>query len=324
MKILYAAARNNNSRIQLSRFMNVMSGTKHVIKIAAYKDYFPKNLNIDWCLDALLNIYNLELLSLNNDNLSIYFDQIKNFGPDLVISDLEYFTSYLASQMNAYTWQCSSSLINYALINEEKYNLGLFKYYAHSLNRFQNAQRTINIIDNSNVNFVYSHYGDTSHPPIIHNNFQWIRPYHKVYRLSPTCQHSIVAGLSKNNKQILNMLRKHSDSVVFMDTDAEKYQNLHVKDIGNEDEYYCNLRNCQSFVCQGQISFLADAFYNKQYSFIYPDYEDTESITNSQISSKLFLGTILQGNIKEINNNHVDIMYDNSIKYLHEKVEELG
>src|SRR5574338_1119629 len=100
MKILYAASNNLNAKIQLSRFLKAMDGSKHQIKIAAYKTSSPKDISIDWTLDALLNIYKPDLLSLHNDNLNIYFEQIKNFQPDLVISDLEYFTSYVSSDLN--------------------------------------------------------------------------------------------------------------------------------------------------------------------------------------------------------------------------------
>lgn len=323
MKILYAASQNQNAKIQLARFLRAMRGTKHQIKIAAYKISSPKSISIDWTLDALLNIYKPEFLTLNNDNLGIYFEQIKSYAPDLIISDLEYFTSYLATLLNIPTWQCSSSLINYALAPEEKYDLGLFKFYAHSLNReSEHNQRIINLIDNASGNFVYSHYGDTEHPPKLQNNFQWIRPYHQVYRLSPVCEHLVVAGLSKNNKRLFDILRKYPDSVIFMDADSEKYENLRVKDIGIEDEYYCNLRNCLHFVCQGQTSFLADAFYNAHFSIIYPDYEDTESIINSHLSAKLQLGVIVSQGLGRTLEMTLPT-YDSSIKYLDEKIKEL-
>jgi uncharacterized protein (TIGR00661 family) len=327
MKILYSASNNANAKLQLSRFLRVMDGTKHTIKIAAYKQSFPKNRSVDWCLDALLNIYKPELLSLNNDNLGIYFQQIKSFAPDLIISDLEYFTSYLAHLANIQIWQCSSSIINFALSKEDKYNLGLFKFYAHSLNRDpQHTQRTANIIQNSDRKMVYSHFGDVAEAPKLHEDFEWVRPYHQVYKIHAPCQHNVVAGLSKNNKQILDQLRKYSDSVVFMDVDAEKYQNLHVKDIDNEDEYYCNLRNCNYFVCQGQATFLADAFYNEQISLIYPDYEDTESIINSQLSKKLSLGDIPYPNTDISAYNTFEAIqptYNNHTKYLHEAIEAI-
>src|SRR5258706_5453728 len=98
MKILYAANNNINSLIQLSRFLRVIS-KQHHIKISAYKKSSPPSINIDWTLDALLNIFNPRL-SLNNDNLCIYYDQVKKFKPDLVISDFEYFTSSVAADLN--------------------------------------------------------------------------------------------------------------------------------------------------------------------------------------------------------------------------------
>lgn len=321
MKILYAASNNQNARTQLSRFMKAMEGEEHQIKIAAYKQSTPKGLNIDWTLDALLNIYRPELLSLNNDNLGIYYEQLKQFAPDLIISDLEYFTSYLANILNITLWQCSSSLLKYGLAST--YNLGLFKYYAHSLNRDpQHTQRTVNLIDNSNLNLVYSHFGDAKSPPELRENFEWIRPYHQVAKLAVPCEHYVVAGFSEADARVVGILKKYPDSVVFMESCAEKYHNVYVKDIGNEDEYYCNLRNCIHFVCQGQASFLADAFYNAHYSIIYPNYEDAESIINSHLSKKLRLGDIVYQGLGRTFEMPLPVC-DDSIKYLHEKIKEL-
>ena len=324
MKILYATANSQGAKIQLSRFMRAMEGSEHQIKVAAYKQSSPKGLNIDWTLDALLNIYRPELLSLNGDNLGIYYEQLKQFAPDLVISDLEYFTSYLASLLNITLWQCSSSLLKHGLRNT--YNLGLFKYYAHSLNRDPvHTQRTANLIDNSNLNLVYSHFGDAEKAPKLLENFEWIRPYHQVFKHSIMCQHYVVAGLSETNANILNVLKKYPDSVVFMESSAEQYYNVYVKDIGNKDEYYCNLKNSLLFVCQGQSSFLADAFYNGKFSLVYPDYKDAESIINSQLSKKLGMGQIMSrtANLANYSELKVQPEYQSSIKYLHEKIKEI-
>ena len=324
MKILYAAANNIGAKTQLSRFLSHIDG--HQIKIAAYQKSSPKNTNIDWTLNCLLNIYKPEVISLKNDNLNIYFEQVKSFAPDLIISDLEYFTSYIANILNIPLWQYSSSLINYALTKQEKYDLGLFKYYAYALSRDpEDTQRTINLIDNSNSNFVCSHYGDTINPPDIQKNFEWIRPYHQLANSYIPCQHNIVAALNNSNKKILNVLKKQKDSVVFMEYCSEKYDNVSVKDIDNQEEYYCNLRNSNLFLCQGQGSFLADAFYNEKYSLIYPDYDDTESIINSQLSQKFKLGHIMDYsiNIDSIPILDTQLEYKESIKFLHQKIEEL-
>lgn len=326
MKILYAASNNLNAKIQLSRFLKAMDGSKHQIKIAAYKISSPKDVNIDWTLDALLNIYKPDLLSLHNDNLNIYFEQIKNFQPDLVISDLEYFTSYVSSDLNLPLWQCSSSTINYALTRQEKYGLGLFKYHAHSLNRDTfHTQRTVNIIDNSNRNFVYSHYGDVERPPVLERGFEWIRPYSRVSKEYVPCQHYVTAGLLTADKIVLDVLKKYPDTVAFVENPQERHDNVQIKDIRIEDEYYCNLRNSIAFVCRGQASFLADAFYNSKYALIYPNFDDAESVTNSQLSSKFGTGRILSYVDELIPETlpKVNPIFSSSVKYLHEHIEEL-
>ncbi len=326
MKILYAASNNLNAKIQLSRFLKAMHGSQHQIKVAAYKVSSPLNVNIDWTLDALLNIYRPDLLSLHNDNLNIYFEQVKNYAPDLVISDLEYFTSYIASDLNLPLWQCSSSVINYALTRQEKYGLGLFKYYAYSLNRDTfHTQRIVNIIDNSDRNFVYSHYGDVEQPPALQNGFEWIRPYHRVARDYIPCQHNVTAGLLLADKPVINVLKKYTDTVVFAENVQERYDNVTIKDIGIEDEYYCNLKNSAAFVCRGQSSFLADAFYNNKYALIYPNFDDAESVANSQLASKFGTGRIMSYTDELTLNDlpMVNPVLSDSVRYLHEYVEEL-
>ena len=322
MKILYAASNNHNARIQLSRFLGqIYSG--HVIKIAAYKSSSPKGLSIDWTLDALLNIYRPDLLSVDNDNLEVYFEQIKSFAPDLIISDLEYFTSYIANELNITLWQYSCSLINFALTKREKYNLGLFKHHAHSLNRDPvHTQRIVNMIDNSNCNLVCSHFGDTANPPNLQENFTWIRPYHKIAKKSVPCQHNVIAGLSSPDNKLISVLKKYPDSVVFMESPTQKHSNVQVKDIGMQDEYYCNLGNSSTFVCQGQASFLADAFYNKKAALIYPDYTNTESIINSQLSAHLQLGHIMtyEMDISAAPLLEISPAQSSAIGYLHNKL----
>lgn len=326
MKILYAASNNLNAKIQLSRFLKAMEGSQHQIKVAAYKISSPKGTNVDWTLDALLNIYRPELLSLHNDNLNIYFEQIKSFKPDLVISDLEYFTSYIASDLNLHLWQCSSSIINYALARKEKYGLGLFKYHAHSLNRDTfHTQRMVNIIDNSDRNFVYSHYGDLQAPPLLQNDFEWVRPYSQFSKEHVPCQHYVTAGLLSADKRVLNVLKKYPDTVAFVENAQEQHENVQIKDIRIEDEYYCNLKNSIAFVCQGQASFLADAFYNGKYALIYPNFDDAESVTNSQLAHRFKMGRIMSYSDELVSDILPDIIpvLSDSVKYLHEHIEEL-
>lgn len=327
LKILYAAGNNSNAAIQLSRFLRAVEDDPYIIKIAAYKNSFPINHSVDWTLDCLLNIFQPDVFSTSkNDNFEIYFQQIKYFKPDLIISDMEYFTSYIANILNIPIWQCSSSLINFSLKN--KYNLGLHKKYTHLINnnRIKN-QGYINIIDNSNDNFVYSHLGDTIHPPDLKNNYHWIRPYHSIGKISIPCRHNVVSVLLKENKNIISFLKDKKDSVIFALKKIKEKPMVTIKNIANENEYFCNLRNCNFFICQGQSSFLADAFYNDRYPFIMIDFDDAECLTNAMISEYYKLGSTIYNDFENIE-KYINILSarqekKENIVFLHNKIEKI-
>ena len=325
MKILYAASNTENSKIQLARFLQAMEGQPHTIKVAAYKVSSPK-INIDWTLDCLYSLFKPDHISLENDNFQTYYQQVKYYNPDLIISDLEYFTSIIANELNTTLWQCSSSLINFA--TEQKYDLGLFKRYSFLLqrNNFVRTQRQINIMDNSNCNFVYSHLGDMASPPQLRDNFEWIRPYHTVGKTSVPCRHNIVAGMLRNDKKIISLLKNHSDCVAFTEFPHEQHANLWLKDMGNQEEYFCNLKNCQLFVCEGQASFLADAFYNGKHALLMPNFQDVECVTNAAYAEHFQLASNLYQIDADLNpylEKAVEVMHDDKIQFLHQKVLDL-
>jgi hypothetical protein len=326
LKILYAASNSYNAKPQLDRFLKVIEGKPFIVKIAAYKKSSP-NVNIDWTLDSLLNIYKPELISSDSENFAVYYDQIKSFNPDLIISDLEYFTSAIAVDLNITLWQCSSSMINYSVT--DKYNLGLFKKYAYVLNKNPvNTQRIINLIDNSNCNFVYSHFCDTTDPPELKENFEWIRPYHEIGKRYIPCRHNLVAGVLSPysiNKNLVSLISKYDDSIIFADSIDEQYSNVTLKDIINYQEYICNIYNSRLYLCQGYTSLLADAFYNQKFSIILPDYTESECLINSVFSEKLGIGKIYDkpGTIEDYTDYPVEINHNPNVKFLHERLEEL-
>lgn len=327
LRILYAAGNNQNARIQLQRFLTAVQDKPYTIKIAAYKQSSPPNVSIDWTLDCLQNMFKPDYFSLDdNDNLQTYYQQVKYYDPDLVISDLEHFTSYIANLLEVTLWQCSSSIINYALNHEQKYSLGLFKRHAYTFNKNSlDVQRTSNLLDNSNLRGVYSHFGDCETPFSLKEGYEWIRPYHEIGKTTVPCQHNIVAGLLNNDKKILAALQRNFDSVAFTNFPYEKYQNLVLKTFNNQEEYYCNLRNCNLFVCQGQTSFLADAFYNGKFSAVFTDFQDPECIINSEVSANLKLSACVYraDDLASLSHNTVTPSYRSGISYLHEKLEDL-
>jgi uncharacterized protein (TIGR00661 family) len=324
LRILYAAGNNINARIQLSRLYQSMQGSSHQLKVAAFKRSSP-HINVDWTLDCLLNVFKPELISLDNENFTTYFEQVKYYNPDLIISDMEYFTSYIANVLDITLWQCSSSLINFALTPEYKYNLGIFKRYAYLFNRNPiQTQRLVNIVDNSNCNFVYSHFGDSESPPPLKKEYEWIQPYHVMGQERITCQHNIVSATLDSNKRIVELLKKYPDSVSFTDMKQEVYYNPTSKLLSNNEEYICNLKNSALFVCEGQTSFLADAFYNGKYTATLIDLEDSECVINSTISERLHLSSSIYQPSEDLTPFiGVSVKSNSRCKMLHEKIDEM-
>ncbi len=319
MKILYAANNSTASKIQLRRFLDAIQDKPYNIKIAAFKKSSPRGVSIDWTLDSLINIFKPQSISFKNENLSIYYEQVKQFSPDLIISDLEYFTSHIANILNIKIWQCSSALINFALTKKQKYNLGVFKHHAYSFNKDPlQVQRLVNMLENSDHNLIYSHFGDVENKLEIHNNFEWIRPYYKIGQTSIPCQHNIIGVSPDSNKKIINILEAYPDSVFFSEYYNEKYKNVITKDIENQSEYFCNLRNSNALICEGQTGFLADAFYNNKMSIIYTNYTDNECILNGIISNYLKISI---SDIQELSNKSIHYQLNPDIMFLHEKIE---
>lgn len=327
LKILYAASNSESAKIQLKRFLKAIENKPYQIKVAAYKKSSPKLTNVDWTLDCLLNIFRPNHISLDNENFKTYYDQVKYFEPDLIISDMEYFTSQIANMLDITLWQCSSSLINFALSFDEKYNIGLFKKYSYIFNKNpMHTQRMINVIDNSNYNFVYSHFGDLNNSPKLKSNFEWIRPYCSTGKEYAACYHNVIGATFSNNKKIISLLKKIPDSVMFSQFADESHENLLMKDISEQEEYFCNLKNSHLFVCEGQTSFLADAFYNQKYTAIVPNFMEPECILNAIFSSHFNLSTTIysiDSNLIELMSNEVFCCFNPQIKLLHERLEEV-
>lgn len=325
LKIVYAANNSYDSKIRLWRFLQNVEGKNYQIKIAAYKKS-ALSQNTDWTLDSLLNISNPSKISFDNDNLKIYYEQIKYFNPDLIISDCEPFTSYVAGLLKVQLWQASPILLSYGLAYADKYRFGIRKSYSHFFrHRTSISQHWQNILDNSDRKFIYSHIADTADVPQIEENYEWVRPYHLIGEPSKPCQHAIVGALLEPNKNIYHFLKQVEDSVVFSQFVDEKYSNPILKDLENEIEYACNLKNSDIFLCQGHTSLLADAFYNGKYSLVFPDFKDLECVSNAVLGEALNLSTTIYGNKLPSNFalDKVSVDYKPSVKFLHSYIEEL-
>ena len=320
MKILYAAANNSNAKIVLERTYPYLHN--HTVKIAAYRKSSPPNISIDWTLDCLYNIYCRDLLSLDrNNNVSLYYDEIKRYSPDLIISDLERTTSYIANSLNIPLWQYSSLLTNYAITNEDKNRTGIFNNYSLLTTRkHRETAKIVSIINNSECNFLYSHICDTNNPCILKDNFSYIRPYHKV-GIESSIKNNIITYLPVPSKKILSYINKY-DPIVYSDFIDEKY-NFTLRKIDNN--YYNDLINCKLVVCEGQESILADAYYNNKFSIAIPIFDEAECVVSSMYSEYHGLSKLIfdSKDLPKYFDKQVNSFYNENVKYLHEKIAEL-
>lgn len=320
MKIYYASGNKRNSKYQCDRFLQNI-GTHHIVNIAAYEDYKP-NCNINWTLDSLHSICHPEKFDTKSDEFEVLKHQIKTFNPDLVISDFEYFTSMAALDLNIPLWQYSSSLVAHGLIQSNKNYSGIFNNFAYLLfNNRALRDKYLFLIKNSNKNIINSHLVDTPYTPEIRENFIWSRPYHKIGKLSEVCKHNLVARIEDNNRKAISFFSKENDVVIFS-KNVENYKNLITKNSLDENEYYCNLANASAFICRGESQLLADAFYNKKYSFIILDDMDKECVINGSICQHLLTGKIVKEKVDFRKINDIEVEYNPIASYIHEYIDE--
>jgi uncharacterized protein (TIGR00661 family) len=322
MKILYAASNRKGASLQLNRFLKSITGTAHQVKIAAYRD--ARCIRpIDWILNALLDMLRPERCYVSkNSVLETYYDQVKYFSPDLIVSDLEPFTSHIAEALNIPIWQVSPLLLYPALV--DKVMLGVKKNYAAIFNHTKIIYKQIqNFIYNADRRLIYSHLGDTNSSLRLKNNFEWVRPYHIIGEQSIVAHHNIVALAPTNYKNILRFLNKKSDIILFANFIEAKYSNMTLKNIDDVSEYACNLRNCNYFINQGFADLIADAFYNQQFSWVIPDFTDAESVINAVITEHFKLGKIIYDAKQNLSNEvSPSPQYDLNINFLSEQLEK--
>lgn len=178
MKVLFGAGNWLNSNIQLSRILSYNS--QHEIKIAAFyrnHRYLPC---IDWCLDpiasnltlkAFKNKIDIQAFYKNSNLFSLIFDDVEKWKPDLVISDCELTTGYIAQLLKIPLWYCSSVLISEAINWKKHFNdIGI----RHLIINLPSANRYL----------IYSPFGDIVNCPEINKSvqdkFYWVQPYSEI------------------------------------------------------------------------------------------------------------------------------------------------
>lgn len=177
IKILYAADNRYGSLHQLQRFLLATNNKNYEIKVAAFENSMG-NLDVDYTLDCLLNFssHNSETISYNG-NYKYYFNEIKRFNPDLIITDYEIYTALIAIELNIRYWQCSPMLLQYVLDNQIIYSYGWKKKYETIF--IKDSKRKIyeeSAIIGADKKIVVSDLCDLKNKMTLPTNYIWARP----------------------------------------------------------------------------------------------------------------------------------------------------
>jgi len=316
-KILYALSDNPES-VEICRRFLEFSNSAYNIKIAAYcKSSMP--FYVDWNLEACEKFYGKKSFSPNNQNFEIYFNQVKNFNTDLIICDLEKYTTYISNILNITTWQLSPFLLYDQVRDSIKFN----KYYRESFSRtFGREDKSINnfLVKQNEHKIIYTNLVD--YDSSILKEADAVRPYFYLGKKSIPCRHNFVTVT--DNLKAINFSKLYSDGVIFSKYN-EDYNNLIAKDYYNSQDYSCNIYNSEFVISDGDINFLSDAFYNNKFCFIFPQFNYLSNIVNSFTSQHFGLSKVLF-NYKKINieDEIKNFSYEINNKYLflHEKINK--
>lgn len=176
LRILYAADNRKTSFYTLKRFLDTYN-KYYDIKVAAYSKSVG-NLNANWNLDALLDFSGKSKgVTFKNSNFPLYVREVKRFSPNLIISDVELYSSYVGLELGLPVWQVSPLLLYYGVPDKGS----LYKYYSGVLSKDVDRNKFINyIIGNSDKRLILSHIGDLSDRPEINSTYEWVRPNYNV------------------------------------------------------------------------------------------------------------------------------------------------
>lgn len=289
MKILYAAGTRKHACVQMERIIKHLSPTFE-IKIAAFLG--PLISFANWNLNALRNFLDPDTIPFKGENYEIYADQVKSFAPDLILSDLESYTSVIGIDLGIPVWQINPVLTYYGLSISDKIKLKIKNYnkiftqISGSLPEEENRILS-HIIKKSERKLAYSHFGDLGFKLI--SGYDWIRPFHVLGKESKMCQHEAVSICPYEDKNLIKICNKFKDPVIFGFN----------KDINNQIEYACNLKNAERFYTNGISDYCADAYYNGKYNFIVSNLGQDESSLNMIMSTKTKIGIPIDTEIKE-------------------------
>lgn len=177
MKILYSANNYSGANIFLSEFLKKV--LNHDVKILAYYKNHEFLHHIDWVTNALIskdktkqfqikNIFDTNncLPVLDTNNALILYNEVSDWQPDLIISDVEPIAACLAKSLNIELWYCSPLLL-----------LTGIEWKTNRLSLLRNRWLSIRSLPKANRYLISSPFCDIVNSPFLIDGFEWIKPY---------------------------------------------------------------------------------------------------------------------------------------------------
>lgn len=218
MKILYASDNRPTSKNNLDGFLYSLSlsNRKDIeVKVAAYASYYDKCY---WNLESLLNFSKPDAdFSIKNSNYQLFKNEIKNNKPDMIISDLEPYTSLVALDLNITLYQLSPLCLYHALDKKDKDKLKIKQFYYHLWESRVAKNNCVDyIIKNSNLNIIVSSLLG-KYDMNINDNFIALHPdqdeYSNVLDQQTSLYASVNKYLNKNNIKTYFKLSKFLEKI---------------------------------------------------------------------------------------------------------------
>ena len=291
MKILYAAGNSINAKTQLARVKYEFDTCDKInVKYASYKKSTPANHHVDFLLNPLLDIYNdssLYLYSMlervDTPEFYKYLTYIKEYKPDLIISDLDIFTSMAAATQGIPLWSVSTRLLYNGCDFNTKLKLPIYSSYFKHKDELSYYSK---IIEYSDKKFVYSHFGDVLNTFYLNSGFEWVRPY--TIKKERTYENIVYATPNVN----YSFLRKITKNFILYSEDYNlnnhRFENNNIYDL---DRYFDDLSKSYCAINDGDTIHLADCFYNNIYPIVNSDFWNIDSAFNTVLSEHYFLAS---------------------------------
>lgn len=159
----------------LARFLH--QAQDHDIRIAAYYRNSKYIKSIDWCLDALAvrceknyfkDKYGRVGPPVDHSLADMIINDLLEWGPELVISDCEFFTAMVAQVLEIPLWYCSPMLQLIGFEHDRK---------ALTTNIMESYKHYLGLLPKGDAYFVYSPLCDISARPVLKSGYEWVRPY---------------------------------------------------------------------------------------------------------------------------------------------------